>query len=186
MPDRARTSDAVLPARVALDGYSSPVDAIRDEHLLQRACFVALEKLAAMDVPQPVFADAILATLQSDTPIHIADEELSLFPRLRARAEADDDMETLLATLSAEHSSTRADMQALIALLSNLALGGMPGARGRQLMIQVAALEKKHLVLENAVLLPLAAARLTKADKEAILAEMRARRAEAAQAGSRP
>lgn len=164
-------------ARVLLDHHDSPIEAMRDEHMLQRQCFVALEKLAAETAPQPVVAEDILDTLEHDTPLHIADEELSLFPRLRQRAESDDDIEALLAKLSDEHAEARTAFDALKALLRRLAGGATPDAAGRQLMLDVAAMEKKHLVLENAVLLPLAAARLTAEDKRLILDEMRARRA---------
>jgi iron-sulfur cluster repair protein YtfE (RIC family) len=148
-----------------------------DEHFRQRAQCSDMERLAATEVPQPELARGILINLCRDLPLHFADEELSLLPRLRARARPEDEIETLIERLEAEHRTSQAALADLVAALICLADGALPAPEDRSALRALAQAHRRHLTLENAVLLPLARGRLTIPDRAAIMDEMRNRHA---------
>lgn len=186
MPAR-RTRPRALPAgtsvRVVRSGASSldaahcPIEALYEEHFQQRQMASDMEALAATRVPRPGLARRIVDNLVTNLPRHRIDEDESLFPRLRRRAEPADEIGPLLDRLAAEHVLLRALATALMPALGRLSAGALPAAGDRAALRHFAQAERRHLAIENALVLPLARLRLTAADKARILAEMRARRA---------
>lgn len=99
--------------------------------------------------------------------LHVLDEENDLFPLMRARALAEDDIEALLDQLAGEHAKdldrAAAVRHHLETCLRQQAPIGRNSVRRRALQA-FAAQERGHLALENAVVLPLARLRLTERD----------------------
>lgn len=171
---RSRGARAMPPA---LGHGDCPLEALREMHFLQRQICIDMEALADTTVAQPALALQILANLCRDLPLHHADEDEDLFPRLRQRATADDDIEALLDRLAADHRATAAQSEPLLAALECMADGALPAPEDRAALRALAQAERRHTTIENAIVLPLAKARLTRADRAALKAAMLARRA---------
>jgi hemerythrin-like domain-containing protein len=114
-------------------------------------------------------------------PKHTADEEESLFPRLRRVRTAE--VEKCLAKLEAlevDHrwaESLHAKVEKLGAeYLSQGALSAEQIVRFRQAIAELSAMYKRHIAVEDELLFPVASRSLSPAAKQAIAEEMAARR----------
>ncbi len=164
------------PAPPAIDAADCPIETLYEEHFQQRQMAADMEVLAETPAPRPELARRILNNLGDALPHHRIDEDESLFPRLRRRAEPEDGIGTMLDRLQAEHVELHAMAEALKPALACMADGALPAPEDRAALRRFAQAERRHLITENALVLPLARLRLTAADKAATLAEMRARR----------
>lgn len=177
-------SGTIRGARAAppdLGAGECPIEAIHEEHFNQRQLCAGMESLAATTHARPELARRILVNLCRDLPLHLEDEEKGLFPRLRARARAEDALDATLAQLERQHETTISAFALLVPALACMADGSLPTSEDREVLFRLAASERRHLIIENAIVLPLARLRLTRSDKAALLAEMCARRARALQ-----
>lgn len=114
------------------------------------------------------FADAL--------PLHVRDEEDSLWPRLLERNEA---LSSTIAVMKAQHGAHEAHVEALLSALR--AVQKFPGevALHRQLEQVAARLEadfEVHLRLEETALFPLLGEALSPQEQVQIVQELRARR----------
>ncbi|MBI5518333.1 MAG: hemerythrin domain-containing protein [Deltaproteobacteria bacterium] len=108
-------------------------------------------------------------------PLHVADEEESILPRLRGVAPA---VDAALAAMHAQHQDHGAPLGALLSALG--ALGEAPGdpaarARVREAVTTLEGAFEEHLALEETVLFPALAARPPEVQR-AIREELRGRR----------
>jgi hemerythrin-like domain-containing protein len=125
-------------------------------------------------------AGKVLRYFDQAAPLHHADEEEDLLPRLRQRLDdrqASPELAGLLAGLHHEHSELDARWQALRPFLIELQ-GGRPVAAGayREAAEAFYAAEMDHVSRENAHLLPAAETHLTAPDREALGRAMAHRR----------
>jgi len=162
--------------RRQIEAADCPLDMLSDEHFLQRQFAADMEDLAATESAQPALARSVLRNLCRDLPLHHADEDESLFPRLRQRAAPEDEIGRLLDRLSADHRLVEGAIAPLIPALVCMAEGALPTTEDRAALCALAQAERRHLIFENAIVLPLARVRLTAADRQAMRDEMRARR----------
>lgn len=172
-------SGSIRGARAAprqLSARECPIEAMYEEHFNQRQCCADMELLAATTHPRPELARRILVNLCRDLPVHFDDEEHGLFPRLRARAMPEDELDKTLTRLAREHEIAESAFALLVPALVCMADGALPAPEDRDALCRLAASERRHLIVENAILLPLARMRLTDQDKAALMAEMCARR----------
>ena len=164
------------PAELLAD----PLTYIFAEHWRHRQYCNALEEAAAMQAVPPGLLRRLADFLRIDMARHVQDEEEDLFPLLRQRAEPEDDIERLLGILSADHDADRAIVRDLRRQLEAAADAGVgPAARSglAETIGRFVAHKRRHIALENAVALPIARLRLTKADQKAMSRAMAARRA---------
>jgi hemerythrin-like domain-containing protein len=110
---------------------------------------------------------------------HVWDEEQDLFPMLRARAPAEDDLDPVLRRLATEHARDLGHAETVrdhleICLRRRVAIGR--SAPRRRALQAFAAQELRHLALENAVVLPIARLRLSPADLAELSQRLAARR----------
>ena len=127
-------------------------------------------------------ADALQAIhdfLESDLPIHIIDEEDDLFPLLRRRCEPDDHIENVLGMLSGEHANDMHDAQAVKTVIAK-AISEERGLRcyseSRSVIEHFCSAQKRHIAMENAVVLPIARIRITESDLQSLGQRLAARR----------
>ncbi len=163
-------------APTKLSAAECPIEAMYEEHFNQRQLCADMEVLAAATRPRPDLARRILVNLCCDLPAHFEDEEQGLFPVLRARALPEDALDKTLTRLAREHEIAEAAFALLVPALARMADGALPTPEDRDALNRLAGCERRHLIVENAILLPLARLRLTEQDRAALLAEMRARR----------
>ncbi|MEQ9124879.1 MAG: hemerythrin domain-containing protein, partial [Alphaproteobacteria bacterium] len=136
--------------------------------------------LDALSVPgggdMAIAADT-LSHLVDEAPAHAMDEEDDLFPLLRRRAQPEDDLEATLSRLDGDHEHGRRLAEIVKPILATMARNGCASVGDRRGMLALlAGHERRHLIVENAIVLPLAAARLTPSDLRTLSLRMAARR----------
>ena len=164
-----------MPAALLAD----PLDYIFADHFRQRVLCNLLEELAdaaSLDVGK---AEDVLAYIRAEMPVHIRDEEDDLFPLMRRRCAPEDEIDALLAKLGAEHVADDRFARQIVEGLTILAATGapvrsMPDLRHK--MLAFARSQRRHLMVENSILLPIARARLTRRDLANLAGRMAARR----------
>jgi hemerythrin-like domain-containing protein len=125
--------------------------------------------------------DYELALLQLLSTLHIADEEQSLFPRLRKNASGDSaSLRDLIPILESQHGDQRAIFGQLAGCLRNIPTTEGPGAEERltrlkSLADQLENLFRPHMALEEAEVFSNCRRALTQEDLEAMQQEMRQR-----------
>ena len=167
----------IEPASAAL--LSSPLDFFFAEHFRQRKLCNLIDDLALAETLDLRLAEVVIAFLQHDMVLHVQDEEQDLFPLVQQRCPPEDEIGRVISALAAEHSGDRHLSEIVIAGLQKALRDAIPIAEQaglREAMIEFARNERRHLALENSVVLPLARLRLTAADLAALTARMTARR----------
>ena len=171
----ARRGDGLSPTDPRLIG--DPLDFIAADHLRIRAMCGELDRLAGAAHVTADEAAAMLGFLTEELPLLVADEDEDLLPLLMRRSTPEDDMPRLKVRLDQEHARIMANLPEVIDTFAALAeTGGVIS----DLMIyrfgDFAAHLRRHLILENAILLPFARLRLTRSDRETLTRRMLARR----------
>ncbi len=168
-------SDGAAPTPTDL--LRDPLVFIAEDHMRARTMCATIDAFAAaprrdervLSAIQDFFADELMPLIE--------DESCDLVPLLAQRAEPEDDIPRLRTRLAAEHAALSTAMEQLKADLSALPrdLTPSPLALRRALRDFTADL-RRHLILENAILVPLARARFSEADLDQLRASMLARR----------
>lgn len=169
----ALLGDIALAARaVTLDTPSpSPRDFALDfilfEHAKHREMCGALDRLADCGEFREADIAALADFIRSDLAAHVADEEEVLFPVLLQKCVEDDEVERAIARLDREHDvdrelSAQVRLFLLEAMTKRQALIDIPGATAS--LRAFAHNQRQHMMLENAVLIPLARRRLSPND----------------------
>ncbi len=175
MPDERHTEVTRRP--IVIRSGRDPVDLITDDHWRQRAMLAELAAYAQANAPDAERAAPLLLWLNAEVSVHALDEDDDLLPLLRRRAEPEDDVEEIIGRLQLEHARarTRSDLvrQALERSASAQAL---LDEEERALIREHVSQELRHLIFENAVILPLARARLSPSDRRSLALRMAARR----------
>ncbi len=158
---------------------ATPLDYIFADHVRQRVLCSVLDQIAETRALDRDLAAAALGFLKADFAPHIIDEEEDLFPLLRRRSRPEDHIEAVLGDLSQEHAADQLDAQVIIeglqAVLENRGNDRLD-QDFRRLLRRFAAYERRHLTVENAIVMPLARARLTQDDLRNLGRRMAARR----------
>jgi len=184
---QAMTSQAPVNAfgvrleRIPDNVLCEPIEYIFADHCRQRDMCEALQALASLCANEEIEAEpaqVLLDWLTVDLPLHIADEEHDLFPRLGAKALPEDKFPDILRLLGTEHERDRDLTAAVIKGLGELAVGSpLKDSEGFRIATEVfAASHLSHLNWENAVVLTLARQRLGQDDQNAMAHNMAARR----------
>ncbi|MBP0464279.1 hemerythrin domain-containing protein [Roseomonas sp. PWR1] len=151
---------------------ADPLGFLSAEHARQRALLGHLERFARKPGRRGrvAMARALAAWLAHDLPLHLRDEEESLFPRLPAV------IAPLVDTLAADGRVAARQCAMLQADLLAIARGHPAPARFLPAALDFAAAYRRHLALEEAELLPAARRILNTTERDAIAGEMAARR----------
>ncbi|MGQ5701223.1 hemerythrin domain-containing protein [Sandaracinobacteroides sp. A072] len=155
-----------------------PLAFLLAEHLHFRHQCRALEEVTVMQAVPPDLLQWLANFLKTGMPLHHRDEEEGLFPILCQRAAPEDDIGRVIGILSADHDADRAMALELEARLDASGGGGFATQPALVRMIRCfAAHKRRHIALENAVVMPIAQLRLTAADQQRLSRSMAARRA---------
>lgn len=171
--------DSCVPLRSDGKPIENPLDCIADHHLAERQVCAEIDRFAAGDpdtLDRQNLAD-VIRFLSVELPIHLQDEAEDLFPTMRVRCEPEDEIDRVIDRLSAEHAHSGNETEVVLALLRSLQ------SSGRSLTVEecgvltnYAAHARRHLILENAVVMPIARARLMESDLVRIRQRMMLRR----------
>jgi pyridoxamine 5'-phosphate oxidase len=170
-----------VPARPP--GFDDPLALISALNVrLQQRCallvrFAEHVRRHGSDASARATAAHVMRMFDEDCPLHHEDEELDLFPLLRAATPADRAAESdaLIATLVAQHRQMR-DLYDLLRPQLETVADGRLGIVDRALVDRLHTLCLQHEEIEEVVLLPLARERLTPAALERLGRAMAARR----------
>jgi hemerythrin-like domain-containing protein len=167
-------------------GFEQPLGMLSDchrriEHFLDVLVAVrerAVDGTLTPDLRQPL--DTALTYFSTSAPKHTADEEESLFPRLKA-AGPDQRIAALLASLEREHGEADEHHRAVDAIgrrwLADGTLDVASATALRRHLDGLRAIYHDHIKVEDHELFPAAAHALTPGDLQAVGREMAARRA---------
>ena len=166
--------------------FSDPTGLLSDCHRRIETFLGSLQRVAKT-IECPLTADArsalqsSLRYFQDAAPKHTADEEESLFPRLRnIRDAVTENALSTLAALESDHVKANALHLEVHSLGSHCLDRGPLSAdqadRFRQALSELASIYKAHIRIEDDVVFPAAKQALSESDKSAIAEEMAARR----------
>jgi len=170
-----RPMDGHAPTDPAL--LARPLDFIQQDHYREREICGVLDRAAALlPCSKPELEDA-LAFVACELPLHLSDEEEDLFPLMRRRCTREDDIDRVIARLREDHGHAVTDAVRIAGLLRLLLAVGRLALPGEGVeLARFARHARRHLIVENAIILPLARARLTLSDLRSLALRMAARR----------
>lgn len=163
-----------LPRRL----LSRPLDYIVADHHRHRVLCHLCERLAQAETFDPGLAATIADHIEIELSVHIADEEQDLFPLLRQRAKREDEVDPVLERLAEDHAEEeKLTVKIVNGLRKRIAVPGTPLSAGlRRTLRAFATRERRHLALENAIVIPLAKVRLSARDQADLAKRMTTRR----------
>lgn len=160
----------------------NPLELLAHAHAVQERLCDALERIAdgLPDAVDRRLCAEVTATLIYDMPLHHRDEEQALFPLLRQKALAEDQLDDILDRLASEHQSDTDFAGEIAESLEILGRGDkvrnpdMVGYMLRGFFERY----RRHLHWENTLVMPLARQRLTDEDLQALAMQMGKNRAD--------
>lgn len=170
-------NEGACPPRTNSASLDNPLDYIHEDHQREREICDTLDALAGATVPDEGQASRVLSFLCERLLLHFEDEEKDLFPLVRRRCEPEDEIEKAIDRLSRDHRHARTGISDVVAVLQDCGRGGKEiTSDEKAILSRYAANTRRHLMLENAVILPFARLRLTAADLETLRLRMLQRR----------
>ena len=155
----------------------NPLDFISEDHLRERQVCAVIDGLATADAFNRKAATAVLRFLNEELNVHLRDEAEDLFPLLARRCTDEDAIEGVIDRIRADQEEAMRLLPEVRAMLAGcLDMGGELSAKERGVLSRFAGHVRRHLVAENAILLPIARVRLTRADLRILSKHMRSRR----------
>jgi hemerythrin-like domain-containing protein len=151
-----------------------PLDFIAEDHMREREVCALIDRLVALVPISPADRDQVLLFLLEQLPHHLQDEEIDLFPMMLERCEPEEEIDKVIERLTSDHGHAHADAPAIVALVRAEVTELDGEARAR--LADFARHARRHLVLENAIVLPIARARLTDDDLRIMQRHMKERR----------
>ncbi len=157
--------------------HGNPIDFIAELHLREREICALIDRVATSEAADGEVIARILKFLLEELPVHLQDEEEGLFPLMRERCEPDDEIDTVIGRLHSDHRHVKSETPRVIDIILGFQNSGTkPSTADRQALTSYASHARRHLILENAIILPIARKRLSTDDMASLLANMMERR----------
>jgi len=151
----------------------NPLDFLAEEHYRERSLCSLFDEVAETARPDSAALTRLLVFLEMELPAHVHAEIAHFFPMLRARCPAEDEIGPVIDAVVAEHDATMGGLPELAhTLRAHLADGSACTDAERVLLHDFAAHVRRHVVIENAILMPIARGRLSKADLSSLWTSM--------------
>lgn len=167
--------DCLKPTASSLLG--KPLEFIHEDHLRERQICTMLEGIAQDTIPSLENARDALSFLTNELPLHLKDEEEDLFPLLRRSCDREDEISKVISRLLSDHMHAAEDTPAVIAILEDFAQANRAlNEDDREKLNAFVTHARRHLILENAIILPFARLRLTEHDLRTLYIRMCQRR----------
>lgn len=163
-------------ARVAR--IDNPLDFIAEDHMREREVCALIGKLVSGEAVSRQERKQMLEFLNVAMPQHLADEEVDLFPLMLERCAPEDEIGKVIDKLLSDHRYAIADTPAIADIIAAEAKTSHGFSQcDADKLSGFADKARRHLILENAIILPIAKARLTPADLAQMKKHMLERRA---------
>ncbi|MCB1339321.1 MAG: hemerythrin domain-containing protein [Maritimibacter sp.] len=174
-PNQDDRNLGLTPTDVGL--LATPLDFIAEDHDRIRNMCALIEYIADRPETHPEIVAQVSSFVRSELPALIADESSDLLPLMQRRCQPEDEIARLRTRLDAEHDTAMYLLPDALETLDALEAGrdDVPEA-SLHLLRNFAAHLHRHLIFENAILIPLARARLTPDDLNTLRARMTERR----------
>ena len=170
-----RQGDGLSPTDPAL--LATPLDFLSEDHMRERQVCCVIDRLALSMSFDHSAAQTVLRFVNEELNLHMRDEAEDLFPLLTRRCPAEDGIGRAISRIRSDLDEATRLLPGLRAVLARcLDAGGELATEDRQLLTQFAGHVRRHLAAENAILIPIARARLTRRDLQRLSRQMRARR----------
>ena len=164
-----------MPTRTSL--LASPLDFISEDHLRERQICAVIDGLAGAEALELRAATRVLRFLNEELNIHLRDEAEDLFPLMARRCTEEDAIERAIERIRADQDEVMRLLPRVRAILAEcLDTGGDLTTEDRTVLTGFAGHLRRHLVAENAILMPIARVRLTRADLRILSRHMLSRR----------
>jgi iron-sulfur cluster repair protein YtfE (RIC family) len=174
-PEPARRGSGQSPTDPGL--LARPLDFISEDHLRERQVCADIDGLVATAVFNRHAGVTILRFLNEELGVHFRDEAEDLFPILAKRCTEEDAIDTVLGRIRQDQDNALSLLPAVRGAIAHcLDAGADLTSEDREVLTRFAAHVRRHLVAENAILLPIARARLTRGDLRRLADHMRSRR----------
>jgi iron-sulfur cluster repair protein YtfE (RIC family) len=156
---------------------ANPLEFISEDHLRERQICAVIDGLALANALDRSTATRVLRFLNEELNVHLRDEAEDLFPLLVRRCTEEDAIEGAISRIRADQDEAMRLLPQVRAMLAGcLDSGADLTAEERATLTRFAGHVRRHLVAENAIVLPIARARLTRADLRVLSQHMRSRR----------
>lgn len=156
---------------------ANPLDFISEDHLRERQICAVIDTLATADAFNRQKATTVLRFVNEELNVHLRDEAEDLFPLLARRCTVEDAIEGVIDRIKADQDEAMRLLPEVRAMLAGcLDRGSDLSTKERGVLSRFAGHVRRHLVAENAILLPIARVRLTRADLRNLSKHMRSRR----------
>ncbi|WP_165814659.1 hemerythrin domain-containing protein [Labrenzia sp. 011] len=160
-----------------LGALENPLDFLAEDHAREREVCALIDRLAAGAAVDDGERRMLLAFLNEQLPHHLADEDIDLFPLMRQRCTPDEDIDRVIRQLLAGHGATRSDAPAIADLIEAKESGQAAFSWKMQVrMTEFARHARQDMIVETAIILPLARAHLTGHDLATLKTRMLQRR----------
>jgi iron-sulfur cluster repair protein YtfE (RIC family) len=155
----------------------NPLDFIAEDHLRERQICALIDGVANAAHADLADVQNILSFLGEELTMHLEDEEAGLFPMMSDKCHAEDDIDSVIERLRSDHAKMGGAVPQVRQSLERLLSGAPPLAEDQRAMLTEFASEtRRHLIVENAIILPIARARLDTDDLDALRLGMLRRR----------
>lgn len=180
-----RHAEAPVGAPVPASLLKRPIDYIQADHDRQRIVCATLRRFAASGEADAAAGRIVARFLTVDVVLNHADESEDVYPALRRRFIAADELDRTLGHLDTDHAALQDVLGRIAAALAPLESGPTVQLSRAEagLLDEFASEQHRHLAVENAIVLPIARVRLLPDDLAAISHTMTTRRAKAAAPG---
>jgi hemerythrin-like domain-containing protein len=139
----------------------NPLDFVADDHMREREVCAMIDEIVTSGHSGMADRAQVVAFLTTHLPLHLADEEVDLFPMMLARCEPEDEIGKVIVKLQSDHQYACNDTPKITEILA--CDDDFSNVAAKQLST-FASQARRHLILENAIILPIARARLTPMD----------------------
>lgn len=175
VPERRRS--ATRGETACVENWCNPLDFIAEDHMREREVCALIDRGVASTSMEGAELEQVLTFLEAHLPQHLADEDVDLFPLMLKRCEPEDEIDKVIDKLQSDHDHAIADAPAIVAIIRGCGnrRSKLSHSDCRQ-MADFAHHARRHLILENAVVLPIARARLTEEDLNIMKRHMLERR----------
>jgi iron-sulfur cluster repair protein YtfE (RIC family) len=170
-----RRGDGLSPTDVTL--LATPLDFLCQDHMRERQVCSVIDCLATSMSFDTAAARTVLRFVNEELNVHMRDDAEDLFPMLSRRCTAEDGIGRTISRICGDLEEASRLLPGVRAALARcLDTGGGLSTRDRQMLTRFAGHVRRHLAAENAILLPIARARLTRRDLQKLSSHMRSRR----------
>ncbi len=170
-----RRGNCLSPTDVVL--LWNPLEFLLEDHMREREICAILDRIAAREDVTQSDISQVKHFLKDELPFHLADEEEDLFPAMRRCCDPEDEIGKAIDRLETDHRHETARTPEVISIVEAgpEALRNLSDSQC-EILSDYAGHARRHLILENAIILPLARRRLKQSDLDAIRTGMLKRR----------